>query len=838
MSASPSQLDEIYRQIREHFVSHPVISVQPTKGDPPDQYEITYTITGMSKKNGGQIVESIDHVVELAIPFGFPHFPPSCKPKSEIYHPDFDPAAICLGDFWEQDRTLPDLIVHIGKMINGEIYSTTNAFNEEAAEWYLDNAVKFPLAHINWGSESGPISSAPHRRHEIDTLDDADLAAEFDFLSLEEGKDDEDITLNTSFPEVGITPKTDLQPFTQLQRQKKYYTLLKTAEDIQAPSHELTTLCEKAREEIERVEKLHRDGKKFENKGDAQIALEKYQQIISTVADFPTIDSDIHRVKQTLALLADISPGKNLGFSEPQPSNKSDAPVKNGNGATPGKKGSSKVANQGTTVKPPTPHDLFLPKDHKKSRMPLFLLLGVMSLVIAAGGYLWYSFTNKLSSAEAAYAACSTAIANNQFKDAKNSCDKALRLVGEVKFIHQDFAHQLEKFIQEILTSEKLTKGLAGYILLDGKYVSINETKTLLSIKQQLSEAESLFKASKWQPAMEQYDTLFTQIEGKDYFEQSIIDDLHRKRQIAKFRIFYDPAQVAIEKREWENAIEKLLQAQKVLVDLSESDREQYSAQLQNDLQKSQFANLKEQGDLSFTGTDWLSAIESYNLALASGRKTALPPESIDAIKNNIKRAELYNSINKGNKSFAAASWDEAIKAYSTARSLLLGTKAIPKEIDTDVNIQKLDRIILQAKIIRDRQTLQALLKDNALTKVRRTYQQILTNIAKSSLSAEEEFRTTSAEISKAMQTLDKKIALQSKEAYLHDNYQALFVANYPSATTENLSNPIITFTKETEFKLVFKMQCTENDGGRPLNMVMFYSYDKNTGRWSFYSEK
>ena len=330
-------------------------------------------------------------------------------------------------------------------------------------------------------------------------------------------------------------------------------------------------------------------------------------------------------------------------------------------------------------------------------------------------------------------------------------------MVGEVKFIHQDFARQLEKFILEILTSEKLTKGLAGYILLDGKYIPKDETKTLLSIKQQLSEAETLFKARKWQPAMQQYDTLLAQIEGKGYFEQSIIDDLHRKRQIATFRMFYDPAQVAIKKRQWEDAIEKLLQAQKVLVDLPESDREQYSAQLQNELQKSQFANLKEQGDLSFTGTDWLSAIASYNLALASGRKTALPPESIDAIRNNIKRAELYNSINKGNKAFAAASWDDAITAYSNARSLLIGTKAIATAVDTDVNIQKLDRIILQAKIIRDRQILEAQLKDNALAKARRIYQQILTNIAKSSLKAEEEFSNTKAETSKAIQALDKK---------------------------------------------------------------------------------
>ncbi len=835
MSASPSQLDEIHRQLREHFASHPVISLRPTKGQPPDHYEITYTTTGMSKADGGKIVESIDHVVELAIPFGFPHFPPSCKPKSDIFHPDFDPAAICLGDFWEQEQSLPNLITHIGQMINGEIYSTSNAFNEEAAEWYLDHAVKFPLAHIKWGSSENSTPSAHNRRHEIDTLDDSDLVPEFNFLALEEEKDD-DITLNTSFPEVDFSQQIDLQPFYLLEREKKFYTLLQTAETITNRSPQLIALCDKAREEISKVEKLHRDGKKFENKGDAQIALEKYQQITTTVADFPTIDADIRRIKQTIDLLADISPGKNFDSATPQSPEEAEAVAKIKPNIKP--QGSTKTAKPGKNGNISTAQDLFLPKDHKKNNLPFYLLLGLTVIVIGAGGYLWYSFTDRLSSAETAYAECSTAIANNQFKEAKRSCDQALQLVGAVKFIHQDFARQLEKFILEVLNSEKLTKGLAGYILLDGKYVSIAETKTLLSVKKQLSEADTLFATDQWQPAMEQYDALLAQIEGKAYLDQPVIHDMRRKRQIAEFKMFYDPAQIAIEKRQWEDAIEKLLQAQKVLVSLPESEREQYSAKLQIDLQKSQFANLKEQGDLSFTGTDWLSAIATYNLALASGRKTALPPESIDAIKNNIKRAELYNAINKGNKSFAVASWDEAIDAYGSARNLLVGNTGIPQETDTDANIVKLDRIILQAKIIRDRQLLQVQLKENALTKARNTQQQILTNIAQSSLKTEEEFSRTSMETSKALQTLDRKIYLQSKQAYLQENYQVLFAANYPTATAENLSNPIINFTRETPGKLIFKMQCTENDGGRPLNMVLFYSYDKKTGEWSFYSEK
>lgn len=834
MSASPSQLDEIQRQLKEHFASHPVISLNPTKGQPPDHYEITYTVTGMAKADDGKVVESIDHVVELAIPFGFPHFPPSCKPKSDIFHPDFDPAAICLGDFWEQQQSLPDLIIHIGQMINGEIYSTSNAFNEEAAEWYLDHAVKFPLAHINWGSSGDSAPRAHSRRHEIDTLDDSDLVPEFDFMALEEAKD-EDITLNTSFPEIDFSQQIDLQPFNLLEREKKFYTLLQTAETITNRSPQLIALCDKAREEINRVEKLHQDGKKFENKGEAQIALEKYQQIATIVGDFPKIDADIRRIKQTLALLADISPGKNGDPAKPQSAGDTETVAKNKPKTRP--QGS---AHNGKPEKPnnvPTPQDLFLAKDHKKNRLALYLLLGLMVFVIGAGGYLWYLFTERLNSAETAYAECSTAIANNQFKEAKRSCDQALQYLGAVKFIHQDFARQLEKFILEVLNSEKLTKGLAGYILLDGKYVPINEAKTLLLVKQQLRDADALFAKQQWQAAMELYEALLTQIEGKAYLDLPVIHDMRGKRQIAEFRMFYDPAQGAIKEKQWEDAIEKLLQAQKVLVLLPETEREQYSAKLQSDLQKSQFANLKEQGDLSFTGTDWLSAIATYNLALASGRKTALPPESIDAIKNNIKRAELYNAINKGNKSFAAALWDEAIEAYGSAKDILVGNKSIPQETDTDANIVKLERIILQAKIIRDRQLVQVQLKENALTKARNSQQQILTNIARSPLKAEEEFKRTTIEISKAQQALDRKIYLQSKQGYLQENYQALFVANYPTAVAQNLSNPIINFIKETPAKLIYKMQCTENDGGRPLNLVMFYSYDKKTAQWSFYSE-
>ncbi len=835
MSASSNQLDEIYRQVRELFDSHPVISVRPIKGAPPDQYKITYRITGMCKNGEGEVVESAEHTVELAIPFGFPHFPPSCKPKSDTFHPDFDPAAICLGDFWEQERHLSDLIVHIGQMINGEIYSTTNAFNEDAAEWYLDNSDRFPLTNINWRTANDTKSPSHDQVHEIDTLDDTDLTTEFDFLSLEEGGQEEDIILNTSFPEPHSTAPTvpiDLEPFNVLTNRRKYYTLLKTAGSSTQSSDELSRLCQHARDEIQKVEKLYSDGKKFENKGDAQIALEKYQQLNVIVTDFPNIDSDIQRVQQTLNLLDDISSNTTSFKSE----HSADAAISDKRPTKPINKPISEITRTAKTAKSQPPADQFLPKKRGKNKVVLFSLIGILGICIGCAGYFWYSFADKLKKAEDAYAQCSTSHANNQFDAAKRSCNEALQLVHKVKFFHQDFAQQLEKFILEILQSEKLKQGLAGNILIEDKYMPRGEAKKLLSIKQKLSKAEELFIEEKWQPALQLYDTLFTQTKNNVYLSPKVIEGLRHNRLLCEFRISYDPAQVLMQKNQWEDAIDKLLEAQKILVSLPESDREKYSEKLQQSLKKSQFANLKEQGDLSFTGSDWLSAIATYNLALASGQKTALPPESIDAILNNIKRAELYTMINKGNKAFASGSWDDAIKAYSKASGLLSGNKGIPSE-KSNINIQKLARIILQASIIRDRQTVKTLLEKNDLMKTRRTYQQILTSIADSSFRTEKEFAGTTAEIGAAIKSLDEKISLMKKIDYLKANYQSLFIVNYPASIPENLTNPVISSTKETASKLVFRMQCTESDGGRPLTLVMLYAYDKKTGRWGLFSE-
>ena len=145
MNKTSKQLEAVFQEITGYFGDNPEISITPGEGNPPEEYTVTYNKTGACKEESGEISTCDSHVITISLPFGFPHFPPNCLPKSNTFHPDFDSSAICIGDAWEADQSITKLILHIGRMISGEIYSESNAFNEEAAEWYRENSDRLPF---------------------------------------------------------------------------------------------------------------------------------------------------------------------------------------------------------------------------------------------------------------------------------------------------------------------------------------------------------------------------------------------------------------------------------------------------------------------------------------------------------------------------------------------------------------------------------------------------------------------------------------------------------------------------------------------------------------------
>jgi hypothetical protein len=307
-----------------------------------------------------------------------------------------------------------------------------------------------------------------------------------------------------------------------------------------------------------------------------------------------------------------------------------------------------------------------------------------------------------------------------------------------------------------------------------------------------------------------------------------------------RFARTFGKATTLIADGKWQEATGELQKAKGLLGSLPEEDRRRHETELNAALAKCNFEEFRKLGDDFFSKSDWLNAINTYKAALpTAGKDDLASQETLQELRENIARAELYAAIDAGNKAFTAGNWEEAIVEYNKAGNILSSQLETIKTADAQFTRKKIDRIILQTMVIRDRQAAQSAEIDKKdPTSARNIYRQLVATLNKSGFADEEEF----AEIKKtslvAIEGLDKKIYLQEKENHLKDNFRTLFQENYPAAVAENLSNPQVTFVREADNKLIFKMQCNETGQGRPLTLIMFYSYEKTTKLWQFHSEQ
>jgi ubiquitin-protein ligase len=186
MTSGAHQLAADFDQVKEKLSYYNSIEIVATEGEPPESYDIEYKVKGYGLNSDGspQPVES--HRIRISLPFGYPHFPPTVKPLTPIFHPDIDPDAIRIADFWQEHHSLAELIVHIGQMICGTFYHKDEPFNQEALAWYEEKQDLLPFDTLEPteaaeadlpGPESVEPAASP--RGSLDILEE-DLAFPFD----------------------------------------------------------------------------------------------------------------------------------------------------------------------------------------------------------------------------------------------------------------------------------------------------------------------------------------------------------------------------------------------------------------------------------------------------------------------------------------------------------------------------------------------------------------------------------------------------------------------------------------------------------------------------------
>ena len=829
MVADTQQLAAIFEEITNVFTNHPNISVKPTKGNPPEQYEASYTIQGIYKDDGGRIQHASNHIVSITIPFGFPHFPPSCKPKTPIFHPDFDPAAICLGDFWQHDRSISELILFIGKMISGELYSKENTFNEQAALWYRENADKLPFARIEGLPEATTITSSKSdsltESIEIDTLEDDDFTSDFNLLGIDHEKESEPSPASQTGPQTGKAPPFDSETIWLLSRQKRFYhlrdTLKNLSKDVVFEGRE--DLADLIKNSIKEARKIYNEGEELEHRGLPAKALEKYVAVEELVSDYPKIQEDIRRTEQAKDLLGDWVQGDEKSQKQSKQQSKN---------------GKSVEKTQSAVTSPPDAK-VTMYNDKQKRQfniVPISILIGLVA-IIAPLAYIYFANSNQYKRAEELYNDCTEQMRGVQFKEASQSCGAAITLAKEVTFIKQQESTELLGKLDALLNSEEMRQGLAGNVLVNGTYIPISLAESLRNSQKLIQEGDTFAASANWQKAVETYNLVMQAVQKDSKIDPSVQEDLSRKIKRAQANLSIQEGNKSMEKDDWKQAREHFQRALTEIKFFTPEEQKTYQPSLQNSIDKCTFLLLKQQGEEMFASSNWTEAFTLFQKAIQLGTKLDQQESTVlNSIQADAARAGLYSTINEGKMAFANRDWNEAIRKYANASKILMDNPGLLNQVDTDLNLQKLSRIMLQASIIRDQQEADQYISDKNYGEAAKRLQQIIKAIDDSPLKREKEISDFRQKATETLTTVKNEKAISEKIDYLEQHYQSLFAQNYPVSSQESLSSPVITFVKDDGDKLLFRMQCLENGRGKPFTLVMFYSYTKATGTWSFFS--
>jgi ubiquitin-protein ligase len=168
-----------HETLTRRLAGWPLVQITGTAGLPPEIYRITYNLRGLYVSNTGEILERSIHVLEVNLSLGYPRRAPQCRMLTPVFHPNFDDATVCIGDFWAASEGLDDLIIRIGRMITYQEYNTKSPLNGLAAKWAAQNTNLLPIdpRSVAPPSENGRpsapasveagVSATPHAREPV-----------------------------------------------------------------------------------------------------------------------------------------------------------------------------------------------------------------------------------------------------------------------------------------------------------------------------------------------------------------------------------------------------------------------------------------------------------------------------------------------------------------------------------------------------------------------------------------------------------------------------------------------------------------------------------------------
>jgi ubiquitin-protein ligase len=789
MAMGSQQIAEDYEQLKDLLELYPNISIIKTEGQPPDNYEIEYTLRGYIKEEDNTISIGQKHRVRLSLPFGYPHFAPIAKPLTPIFHPDIDPAAIRLADRWQQNPSLPDLVLHIGEMICGNIYSLEDPFNQEAADWYARQQKQLPLDSIS-------IADIEETDVSLDSLVDdtfASLGLESDdFLKPEKPVDAQDIDYIKD-----LVAQNKIFTANQLLSELPDTAFFPDREDVQ---QEIGKALRKTDQLFKLAEQLE-DMAKFDE------AIEVADNLLAIAADAPGAEALRTRIQQSFQLT------QSVGVSS---------------------KKEDRIEKTQETKEKPT-----LPKDRVKlvrwkSTLPLKpILLVILVLGIAIASVSFYFKDQKiLSQSQASLLKGQLLIEKKQFDQALEALEDAKGLLSSLSILRFRKSSQ-EKEINTLISSSELQEGLKGRVLYQGEYIpsglaSDQEELTILT-----DQAQSLAGQNKLVESLTLYRQALKFATDRNLGKQQAV--INEIIQSLELRHTLAVAERAEQDKNWDEAAVAYRKALTLSGNIKNLGT---ASDITHRMTAATFRHELDQSKKAFNQSQWKETVkylEQAQQAINLNPNVVTEKERQD-LRRLLINAHLYLMLSTAREAYEQKNWPQAIEEYQNALNLLA------REPDSAENmlgesLGKIEKTLLMVKIAQIQDLLlvaEGKSDPNAVLTHCKEIQQL---IKTSNHQTDPAVKTVLQKINEKIEKQQGLLVQNEKIAWLEEHFEEIFRANYPTFRGSKLMQPKAVFLKRIGNKIIFTLTCLERSQGSSSKLELNYQFDSSTGKWSVYND-
>lgn len=802
MAMGSQQLTEDYEQLKELIELYPNITIVAAEGQPPDNYELEYHLRGFIKEESGTVAIGDSHKVRISLPFGYPHFAPIAKPLTSIFHPDIDPAAIRIADRWQQNPSLPDLVLLIGEMICGNIYSLEDPFNQDAADWYRNNQAKLPLDSLS-------LADIVESEEGFESLVDDTFAS----LGLE--------TDEFLEPEASVSEE-DIQRIRDLFAQNKVFTANKLLMDLpeNAEFPDRDEVQQAIGKVLRKTDQLFKMAEQLEDIGKFGEAAEVVDNLLAIAADAPGAESLRDRVQQAFLLAS-----RTQSASGPEGTS---AVAKPGSG--------SKRSKQTLASEPaPTPSTakekftLTLVNLHYKPILLTLLLLGIGLGTTS----LYFRDQSIFNQSQATFLKSRTLVDKHEFENARQGLEAALDLLNQLTVLRFRKSG-LEKNINEVLTSPTLQEGLQGRVLHGGTYTSVNQAAALNELAALNEKAQALVSQDKLSEALAIYRKALQHAEKNDLDSQkAAIKDYIRSVDL---RDALARAEKAEKEKNWNAAAEAYRQALTLSGDLTDLGS---ASDITSRLTAAAFRHELDQSKKAFSQSQWqetITFLQQAQQALTANPDAVTAKERQD-LHQLLVNAQLYRSLSVAREAYQQKHWPEAIGEYQNALDLL-GREASGADNSLSESIAKVEKTLLMVKVAQLQEKVVLAENKNDLPSVVELSREILKLIRSSKHVGDQAVKTVIQKVTDQIEKNLEQIVKNERINWLETHFEEIFRANYPTFQGSKLLQPKAVFFKKVDNKIIFTLTCTERSQGSSSKLELNYMFDEGTGKWSAYSGK